>query len=704
MKISNKFLTAILVSTMVFYGAQANAYMTPEASALYQEACSAEHQQDLKEAISKLEQAIKISDSDTMLYTKLAGIYAEIDEFDKALETYNKVIELNPDDAFIYISIGSIYENQGKYKQALDAYSKALDIFPEYKYNYFNLGNVQYQLRNYKEAIKNYNDFLETYSGHNDARENLAASYLAVKDYQNAQKQYQMIYDKSPDNFKHYYEYGMVMLNTENPEKAIEFLEKSIEINPENDSAHLGLAQAYQDLGKNDMSYEQYQIVLKNVPNLNTVRLDYADLLADMNKNTESVEQYNMYIKAFPTDIKGYEHLANVYLKLKNYDKALENYLTALSKDSTNVDIKKNIANCYHNNKDYANALKYYDEVLESEPNDFNTKFNKALALHALKKYDDAIVMYKELLEEKNERSIKDNLNNALVARGHELVEIGETKDAISLFKEALKGGYADGHVYFGLARAYRADGDNTKASENYEKAITINPERTNYSAEYSEFISALYSPHSTATGKSGELPSINISVDSTTTAKTEPQVKEQPKVEPKKSTEPSTIAKPNDAVTKKNEELILEGDKNYKGNNYDAAVKNYQDALALIPNDAVTLLKIGNIYKMQEDNTKAINYYQKSIIVNPDYTDGWFNLGLAYANDNNLVESQKCFEQVIDLDGDYNFGYAYYALGMAFEHQGKKAEAVKSYKTFIKHNNDKELINTVEDKIKQLQ
>ena len=99
-----------------------------------------------------------------------------------------------------------------------------------------------------------------------------------------------------------------------------------------------------------------------------------------------------------------------------------------------------------------------------------------------------------------------------------------------------------------------------------------------------------------------------------------------------------------------------------------------------------------------------TINYYQKSIIVNPDYTDGWFNLGLAYANDNNLVESQKCFEQVIDLDGDYNFGYAYYALGMAFEHQGKKAEAVKSYKTFIKHNNDKELINTVEDKIKQLQ
>ena len=90
------------------------AQMSPEASALYQEACSAEHQQDLKGAIEKLEQAVKLPGADAMVYTKLAGLYAEIDDSQKALETYKKVIELNPDDAFVYISIGSIYENQGK--------------------------------------------------------------------------------------------------------------------------------------------------------------------------------------------------------------------------------------------------------------------------------------------------------------------------------------------------------------------------------------------------------------------------------------------------------------------------------------------------------------------------------------------------------------------------------------------------------------
>ena len=704
MDIRKNLLTAFLVSGLSIAGIPAYSYMSPEASTLYQEACSAEHQQDLKGAISKLEQAIAVSGGDAMLYTKLAGIYSEIDEFDKALENYNKVIKINPDDAFIYISIGSIYESQAKYKEALEAYNKALDLFPEYKYNYFNLGNVNYQLKNYKEAIKDYNLFLETYSGHIEARENLAASYLAIKDYENSEAQYKIIYDKNPDNFKHFYEYGISLLNTNDSEKAAQFLEKAIELDAENYSAHLGLAQAYQDLGKNDMSYEQYQLVLKNVPNLNTVRLDYANLLADMDKNTEAVEQYNMYIKAYPNDVKGYINIANVYKKLQNYDKAIENYLIAIPKDEKNINLKKDIANCYHNKKDYKTALKYYDEVLAENPKDFNIRFNKALALHALNQYEDAIVLYKELLSEKSEKTIKNNLNDALVSRGHELVKAGDTKDAIAYFKEAIKGGYSEGYVYFGLAKAYRHDGDNTKAAENYEKAIAIDPEKTAYSAEYSEFISALYSTNVDVTpaDNSSDLPSINLTVNTPDVSKEKETPKEKEKEKPVQTTaEKSAVP---DVAVKKSEEFIAQGDKNYKENNYDAAVKNYQDALQLVPNDAVTLLKIGNIYKIKEDNTKAINFYQKSIIVNPEYADGWFNLGLAYANENNLIESQKSFEKVIELDPDYNSGYAYYALGMAFEHQGKKAEAVKNYKTFIKHNNDKGLKDTVEEMIKKLQ
>ena len=294
-------------------------------------------------------------------------------------------------------------------------------------------------------------------------------------------------------------------------------------------------------------------------------------------------------------------------------------------------------------------------------------------------------------METKKHQWVKDELKE----------EIEEYENAMTNFKTAIKDGYTDGSAYFGMAKIYRAQGNNTKASDNYEKAISLDPDKTQYSAEYSEFISSLYKPKSTTSSETTEeitVPAISIDISE---EKTSTPVSSAPKVT---ETKTQPVVKVSPITIKQNEEFILEGDKNFKSNNFDAAIKYYQDALQLVPNDEITLLKIGNIYKMKEDNTKAINYYQKAIIVNPDYTDGWFNLGLAYANENNFIESQKSFEKVIALDHDYNVGYAYYALGRALELQGKTNEAIKNYKLFTKYNNDKEMINTVQDQIKQLQ
>ena len=52
MNIKQKLLITILVSSFAFTALPCEAKMSPNASRLYQEACTAEHQQDLKEAIS----------------------------------------------------------------------------------------------------------------------------------------------------------------------------------------------------------------------------------------------------------------------------------------------------------------------------------------------------------------------------------------------------------------------------------------------------------------------------------------------------------------------------------------------------------------------------------------------------------------------------------------------------------------------------
>jgi len=151
-----------------------------------------------------------------------------------------------------------------------------------------------------------------------------------------------------------------------------------------------------------------------------------------------------------------------------------------------------------------------------------------------------------------------------------------------------------------------------------------------------------------------------------------------------------------------KSKDLVAVGDENYKSKNFDAALLNYQHALKINPSDEVTLLKIGNIYKMKKDNKNAGNFYKKAIFVNPDYADGWFNLGLVQANEDNIPEAKKSFTKVIQLNPEY--AYAYFALAIAAETENNKGEALKNYKEFLKYNKDAANVAQVQEKIKKLE
>ena len=314
-------------------GVSADAYMSPEATSFYQQACTLEYQHNYEAAAEKVLQAIQLTGDDALLYTKLAGLYTELDKYDEALAAYSKVAKLRPNDAFIFISIGNIYQTKGDYKQALAAYENALKIFPEYKYNYLNIANVQYQLGEYKAGIENYKKFLTAYPNHKEARENLANSLFAAGDSQNAVNVYAELLAKNPNDFKYYSNYGQALFKMKNYEQAAEMLEKAVSADYENTAAHVSLALAYQELERNNQALAQYDVVFKQAPQLHSLRLDYANLLADIGNNAAAIEQYKIYTANFPDDAKGYKNLAILYERDKNYNLAIAEFAKAIEKD-----------------------------------------------------------------------------------------------------------------------------------------------------------------------------------------------------------------------------------------------------------------------------------------------------------------------------------------------------------------------------------
>ncbi len=680
MKIKKHLLILILLATTISTCPEAKAFTSMEANVLYQQACSAEYQNDYNTVVEKIKEALQITGDDVTLYTKLAGAYTELGNYDEALNVYKKVSEMKPNDAFIYISIGSIYESKGDYKSALDAYNKSMELFPDYKYNYLNIANAKAQLKDFKGAIESYNTFLGIYSQHIDAREGLASAYLADGQPEKAAKEFEAVYDSNPEEFKDYVNYGLALFDSKKYDKSASILEQAVAKDSENLGARAVLAKAYVELGKDNLALGQYDEIFKQNPKLNEVRFDYANLLADMGKNSDAINQYDLYLKAYPNDALAYKNLGVVYKKMGNLDNALANLEKAISKNPADVSLKKDLAQCYHLKKDYVNAIKYYDEILSVAPDDYNVKYNKAIAYHAMNNYSQAIELYESLLKAKDNSGVRNNLNAALLTEGKKAMESGDYEKAIGYFNKAVKYKTPDSYVYYGLAKCYRAQGNIEKACNSYEKAISLSPETSLYSNEYAQYIAEIN-------------PSANVGNSTDNNSYTG---------------DFQTISIPSDGTSldsadiERRDQLLKSGDEAFIQKNYDSAIEQYKEALKIQPSDYETLLKIGDSYKNKNDNANAISFYKKSVFVNPGYSDGWFNLGLVYASASNTAGAKQSFYRAINIDPTY--AYAYYALAVAYEKEDNKQEAIRNYKLFLNYNKDESIAAPVRDKLKELE
>ncbi len=673
------YVSLAILCTLSAMSTPVEARMTKEAHALYQQACAYEYKSDYNTAIRIIQQALEINGEDAMLYTKIAGLYSDIGNYQESLSAYKKAVKLRPNDAFIYISMGNILQTIGDYENAYNAFKQAQTIYPEYKYNYLNLANIEYFRKNYKSATENYNAFLSTYPDHMEASENLANVYLLSEQPEKACEIYSNIYKKYPSAFTEFEKYGMALYDTKQYQAAAEMLEKALNGNEDSESINARLALTYQNLGENDKALRFFKHTFLINPNLTALRFDYANLLGNMDKKEESIEQYKQYLTAYPDDANAYRNLGLVYKKLGNNELALFNFEKSYSKDSSNPETKKELAFSYHTKKDYVNALKFYDFALKTEPENEDLIANKALTLHAMNNYIEAIELYKELLTKQPNERIEQNLTAASIAYGYNLYDKQDYGQAILYFEDAIDLNDKEASAHFGYARANAKMGCTDIALASYEKAAMLAPGNIEYATELNNY----RSEHKTNTETTAEP---KISVDEPILDLITPATN----IEEKKEELPTF------------ESLVQKGDDAYKNQKYDEALDFYTKAVVFNPADKITMLKIANIYKLKSNNAKALSFYDKIIELDKDSTDAYFNKGLVHANQKNYDKAIKCFEKVIELSPEYP--YAYYSLGMSYELKNNPEKAIEYYLLYCGIESDEKMLNIVKERIKQLE
>jgi tetratricopeptide (TPR) repeat protein len=413
-----------------------------------------------------------------LLWSRLASIYRDKGDYDRAIEFFEKAIAIeeekigkdHPDTAISYDNLASVYSFKGDYDRAIELYERALKI-KEAK-----LG------RDHSDTATTYNNLILVYKDKGDYGRAIEFGKKALK-----------IIDKlgkdSPDAAPTYNNLALVYHDKGDYDRAIEFYKKAIKIaeeglgkdHPDTATAYANLASVYRTKGDYDRAIEFGEKALR----IREERLG----------------------KDHPLTAQSYNDLGGVYKDKGDYVRAIEFYQKALrikgeklgKGDAYTAIIYNNLAGVYKDIRDYDKAIEFYEKALkikgeklgEDHLGTATTYANIALVYHKKGDYNRAFEFYeraRDIVEKKVGHihhltaTIYNNLAGVYSDTGDDDKAVEYYEHAIAIMEETIGKDHPDiATCYSHLASVYTKKGGYDSAIDNYEKALNIWRDRKDY-------------------------------------------------------------------------------------------------------------------------------------------------------------------------------------------------------------------------------
>lgn len=371
--------------------------------------CLRSYSQDITEA--QLLDKIKSDTTKPEYYWKLAELYYQESKYDKMLPLMERSIQLNPKNADYYTGLAGVYDEMRNANKKLETVKKFADNVPN-GLSYKMLGQSYFKNNQYSEACVAYKNSLNYEPDNWQSMYAIGLCYELSKGSRDSAMYYYHRSGKisNEKNVKYEYENAWRKLfelskkenNTDYYLEAYDNMMK-IDWNFQNDFTEQENYKLVKELKTNPtaVTYEKYGDFLAKSSKYASAQSSYEKSLAlnpagkaainkkickvikddayytyfEQRKYDEALARYQDGLKYSTSDPELYSSIATIQmqkLSTPDYKKAVENYNKALTLTTAQMekkDILENIGLCYEQQKDYKNAITYYDKVVAMGPN-----------------------------------------------------------------------------------------------------------------------------------------------------------------------------------------------------------------------------------------------------------------------------------------------------------------------------------------------
>ena len=335
-------------------------------------------------AIAKYEQQAQQLTDSAPLQANLGSLYAQKQEWQKALICYQKAIKLNPKVAGVYRNLAKVWGKLGKEDEAAKCWYQALNLEPQSAdaEKYCQLGDIFLKQNQLEEAIACYRRAIELESDHAPAYfrigeifQSRGRSTEAITCFRQAVR-----YDNS--TVFYHQRLGQILVQEQKFDEALSCYQKAIQLEPKQWKTYHQLGEILSKVEKWQDAVTAYNHALKLNAQFSWSYHNLGYVLLKLARWSEASQALAKAIKLNPDCAWSYYNLGEAYSHLKQWDKSIVFYQAAarLQADLPGVQQKLGYVLAQRANLDLEKAFQAYLLEISQNPADLSN-YHRALAI-----------------------------------------------------------------------------------------------------------------------------------------------------------------------------------------------------------------------------------------------------------------------------------------------------------------------------------
>jgi tetratricopeptide (TPR) repeat protein len=214
-----------------------------------------------------------------------------------------------------------------------------------------------------------------------------ARQWLSAGDFAQAEAIYRQLLEAAPQAGQLWHELGLVQMQAQRPDIAVESLQKAAMLDPGSAACHSNLGAAYRLLQRPYEAVASFERASKLAPPTAELRNNLALALKDSGQTDAALRTFDEALNIRPDYANGHFNRGNLLLDVGRLDEAVASYrrAIALRPDDAGAHCKLGVA--YYDLGQLDQALECFESALQFQPNYPEVRRNRALAWLAQGEY-----------------------------------------------------------------------------------------------------------------------------------------------------------------------------------------------------------------------------------------------------------------------------------------------------------------------------